>query len=82
MDYSLLVGVDGSFLIVGIIDYIRKFTLDKKIESYLKQVVDSQRLPTVVNPSVYKNRFMDAMSRYFLAIPDRWEGFLFDTYNS
>lgn len=77
MDYSLLVGVDGNFLIIGIIDYIRKFTLDKKIESYLKQVVDSQRLPTVVNPSVYKNRFMDAMSRYFLTIPDRWEG-LFD----
>lgn len=77
MDYSLLVGVDDNFLIVGIIDYIRKFTIDKRIESYLKQVVD-QRLPTVVNPSVYKNRFLEAMNRYFLEIPDRWENLSID----
>lgn len=74
MDYSLLVGLDDKSLIVGIIDYIRKFTIDKRIESYLKQVVD-QRLPTIVSPNVYKNRFIEAMDRYFLAVPDRWEGF-------
>lgn len=74
MDYSLLVGLDDKFLIVGIIDYIRKFTIDKRIESYLKQVVD-QRLPTIVSPNVYKSRFIEAMDRYFLAVPDRWEGF-------
>lgn len=75
MDYSLLVGIDENFLILGIIDYIRKFTIDKRIESYLKQVVDP-RLPTIVNPSIYKNRFIEAMDRYFLAIPDRWEGLM------
>lgn len=74
MDYSLLVGLDGSELIVGIIDYIRKFTIDKRIESYLKQVVDQSRLPTIVSPNVYKTRFIEAMDRYFLAVPDRWEG--------
>jgi hypothetical protein len=72
IDYSLLVGVDDEFLILGIIDYIRKFTIDKRIESYLKQVVD-QRLPTIVSPSVYRNRFIEAMDRYFLAVPCRWE---------
>lgn len=78
MDYSLLVGLDGddNYLIVGIIDYIRKFTIDKRIESYLKQVVDQTKLPTIVSPNVYKNRFIDAMDRYFLAVPDRWEGLM------
>jgi 1-phosphatidylinositol-3-phosphate 5-kinase len=74
MDYSLLVGLDDKFLIIGIIDYIRKFTIDKRIESYLKQVVD-QRLPTIVNPNIYKNRFIEAMDRYFLTVPDRFDQF-------
>lgn len=30
--------------------------------------------PTVVNPERYKQRFIDAMDRYFLTVPDRWEG--------
>lgn len=76
MDYSLLVGLDDNYLIVGIIDYIRKFTIDKRIESYLKQVVDQSKLPTIVSPNVYKTRFIEAMDRYFLAIPDRWEGLM------
>lgn len=75
MDYSLLVGLDENVLVLGIIDYIRKFTIDKRIESYLKQVVDQSKLPTIVSPTVYKNRFIEAMDRYFLGIPDRWEGF-------
>lgn len=74
MDYSLLVGLHEKELIVGIIDYIRKFTIDKRIESYFKQVVDQSRLPTIVSPNVYKTRFIEAMDRYFLGVPDRWEG--------
>lgn len=74
MDYSLLVGLDdNNLLIVGIIDYIRKFTIDKRVESFLKQVVDQSKLPTIVSPNVYKNRFIEAMDRYFLAVPDRWQ---------
>ena len=77
MDYSLLVGLDDSnLLIVGIIDYIRKFTIDKRIESFMKQVVDQSKLPTIVSPHVYKNRFIEAMDRYFLAVPDRWQGLM------
>ena len=74
MDYSLLVGLDeNNLLIVGIIDYIRKYTIDKKVESFIKQVVDQSKLPTIVSPHVYKNRFIEAMDRYFLPVPDRWQ---------
>lgn len=78
MDYSLLVGLDEDdhLIVSGIIDYIRKFTIDKKIESFVKQVVDQSKLPTIVSPHVYKNRFIEAMDRYFLAVPDRWQGLM------
>lgn len=38
MDYSLLVGVtaDSRTLLVGIIDYMRKYTWDKQLESWVK----------------------------------------------
>ncbi|XP_062544870.1 putative 1-phosphatidylinositol 3-phosphate 5-kinase [Armigeres subalbatus] len=80
MDYSLLVGLDNKerLLVVGIIDYIRTFTLDKKVESILKQSVmmggGHGKLPTVIKPKNYKTRFTEAMDRYFLAVPDRWDG--------
>nr|XP_016929259.1 putative 1-phosphatidylinositol 3-phosphate 5-kinase [Drosophila suzukii] len=79
MDYSLLVGLDkkNSVLVLGIIDYIRTFTLDKKVESIIKGsgiLGGKGKDPTVVNPERYKQRFIDAMDRYFLTVPDRWEG--------
>ena len=38
MDYSLLLGVDAdrNELVIGIIDYLRTFTWDKKVETVLK----------------------------------------------
>ncbi|XP_055538717.1 putative 1-phosphatidylinositol 3-phosphate 5-kinase isoform X2 [Wyeomyia smithii] len=79
MDYSLLVGLDNKkhLLVVGIIDYIRTFTLDKRVESIIKQsgiMGGHGKLPTVVSPKMYRTRFSEAMDRYFLAVPDRWEG--------
>jgi 1-phosphatidylinositol-3-phosphate 5-kinase len=38
----------------------------------MKQVVDQSKLPTIVQPHIYKNRFIEAMDRYFLAVPDRF----------
>uniref|UniRef100_A0A182MLP5 1-phosphatidylinositol-3-phosphate 5-kinase n=1 Tax=Anopheles culicifacies TaxID=139723 RepID=A0A182MLP5_9DIPT len=78
MDYSLLVGLESTEknLVIGIIDYIRTYTLDKKIESVIKQsglMGGHGKLPTVVSPKMYKNRFIVAMERYFLCVPDRWE---------
>nr|XP_045605242.1 1-phosphatidylinositol 3-phosphate 5-kinase-like isoform X2 [Procambarus clarkii] len=79
MDYSLLVGIDSTAneLIIGIIDYIRTFTWDKKLETIIKGSVlggGAGRLPTVVSPEVYRTRFCHAMDRYFLLTPDRWTG--------
>ncbi|TDG46399.1 hypothetical protein AWZ03_007173 [Drosophila navojoa] len=79
MDYSLLVGLDDkrNMLVLGIIDYIRTFTLDKKLESMLKQtglLGGGMGKPTIVAPQPYKQRFIDAMDRYFNIVPDRWEG--------
>lgn len=31
------------------------------------------KLPTVISPKQYKQRFLEAMERYFLTVPDRWE---------
>ena len=79
MDYSLLVGVDEANheLVVGIIDYIRTFTWDKKLETLVKSTVlgSSQGPPTVVSPALYRSRFLDAMDRYFLLVPDKWNSF-------
>ncbi|KAL8278325.1 hypothetical protein RQP46_009217 [Phenoliferia psychrophenolica] len=79
MDYSLVVGVDSvkQELVVGIVDFIRTYTWDKVLESWVK---DSAFLgksskpggPTIVTPKQYKNRFRDAMDAYFLLAPDPW----------
>ncbi|CAL1694246.1 unnamed protein product [Somion occarium] len=78
MDYSLVVGVDSekNELVVGIVDYIRTYTWDKKLESWVK---DSAFLggankgePTIIGPKQYRQRFLSAMERYFPIVPDRW----------
>lgn len=77
MDYSLVIGIDEEkkTLIVGIIDCIRTFTWDKKLESWVKEkglVGGGTKEPTVVTPRQYKNRFREAMDRYILIVPDCW----------
>ncbi|KAJ3029837.1 1-phosphatidylinositol-3-phosphate 5-kinase [Rhizophlyctis rosea] len=77
MDYSLLVGIDeeNNELVVGIVDYIRTFTWDKKLESWVKETAflgGGGKEPTIVSPRQYKNRFREAMERYFLMVPDKF----------
>ncbi|KAL1464236.1 hypothetical protein WDU94_003902 [Cyamophila willieti] len=79
MDYSLLLGMDETNmeLVVGMIDYIRTFTWDKKIETMVKKsgLLGGQgKLPTIVSPEEYRKRFQSAMDRYFLGVPDMWTG--------
>lgn len=79
MDYSLLLGIDenSNELVVGMIDYIRTFTWDKKIETLVKSsgLLGGQgKQPTIVSPDEYRKRFQSAMDRYFLGVPDRWTG--------
>ncbi|KAJ6807252.1 putative 1-phosphatidylinositol-3-phosphate 5-kinase FAB1B [Iris pallida] len=76
MDYSLLVGVDKQRheLVFGIIDYLRQYTWDKQLETWVKSslVVPKNSLPTVISPKEYKKRFRKFMSKYFLTVPDTW----------
>ncbi|RDB29600.1 1-phosphatidylinositol 3-phosphate 5-kinase FAB1 [Hypsizygus marmoreus] len=76
MDYSLVCGVDSqnNELVVGIVDYIRTYTWDKKLESWVKEsaFLGGRGEPTIVTPKQYRQRFISAMERYFPLIPDRW----------
>ncbi|KAJ6757968.1 1-PHOSPHATIDYLINOSITOL-3-PHOSPHATE 5-KINASE FAB1D-RELATED [Salix koriyanagi] len=76
MDYSLLVGVDTQRqeLVCGIIDYLRQYTWDKQLETWVKSslVVPKNVLPTVISPIEYKKRFRKFMTAHFLSVPDNW----------
>lgn len=69
MDYSLMVAIDEvrKELVVGIIDCIRTYTWDKKLEFWIKD--RGKNKPTVTSPRDYKNRFREAMGRYVLQAP-------------
>ncbi|KAL8150799.1 hypothetical protein V2J09_020607 [Rumex salicifolius] len=76
MDYSLLVGVDEEKheLVVGIIDFMRQYTWDKHLETWVKAsgLLGGPKNvpPTVISPVQYKKRFRKAMSSYFLMVPE------------
>lgn len=74
MDYSLLLGVDKQSceIVFGIIDYLRQYTWDKQLETWVKSslVVPKNEMPTVISPKDYKKRFRKFMYTYFFAIPD------------
>ena len=69
MDYSLMIAIDENKkeLVVGIIDCIRTYTWDKKLESWIKD--RGKNRPTVTSPKEYKSRFREAMGRYVLQAP-------------
>ena len=69
MDYSLMIAIDEKRkeLVVGVIDCIRTYTWDKKLESWMKD--RGKNRPTVTSPKEYKNRFREAMERYVLQAP-------------
>jgi 1-phosphatidylinositol-3-phosphate 5-kinase len=74
MDYSLMVAIDENRkeLVVGIIDCIRTYTWDKKLESWIKDRGfggGNKNRPTVTSPKEYKKRFREAMGRYVLEAP-------------
>ncbi|KAL9235524.1 hypothetical protein vseg_010275 [Gypsophila vaccaria] len=78
MDYSLLVGVDDEKheLVLGIIDFMRQYTWDKHLETWVKAsgILGGPKnvSPTVISPKQYKKRFRKAMTTYFLMVPDQW----------
>ncbi|EPS72335.1 hypothetical protein M569_02422, partial [Genlisea aurea] len=78
MDYSLLVGVDEERkeLVMGIIDFMRQYTWDKHLETWVKAsgILGGPKnaSPTIISPKQYKKRFRKAMTSYFRTVPDQW----------
>lgn len=70
VDYSLLVIIDKKKKTVrfGIIDYIQQYTMEKMVESKFKAIITAGDVPTIVDPSPYKNRFQEAMRKYFIGV--------------
>jgi len=77
VDYSLLLAAaeppdEGSpsnepgTLALGIIDWLRPYTWDKHMEFVVKNWAQAHR-PTVIEPSKYARRFLDAMGTFFVA---------------
>ncbi|SMY23254.1 unnamed protein product [Zymoseptoria tritici ST99CH_1A5] len=75
MDYSLMAGFDDTTkeLVVGIIDCIRTYTWDKKLESWIKD--RGKNKPTITSPKDYRNRFRVSMMAYVLQAPNCWHQF-------
>ena len=72
LDYSLLVGIDDDAkeFVVGIIDYIRSFTWDKRFEMIVKSSLPAKEKPTILKPESYRERYIAKMDKYFLSVPD------------
>lgn len=70
MDYSLVLGVDkgNHDIFVGVIDYLRTYTLDKQLETIVKGAT-TRKSPTVVAPKAYATRFLKAVEQYFTVVP-------------
>ncbi|CEG44582.1 Phosphatidylinositol-4-phosphate-5-kinase (PI-PIPK-B) [Plasmopara halstedii] len=74
IDYSLLLRFDEEKrqVIVGLIDYLHQFDFLKKMESTSKASL-TFRNPTVISPTSYRRRFINAMNRYFVGIEKELE---------
>ena len=57
----------------GYIKRDRQYTWDKAVEDTAKSIgtLVGKHAPTIQQPKKYKNRFRDAMKRYFMVSPDR-----------
>ena len=53
---------------MGIIDYLRKYTWDKQIESYGKKIIHGFSKPTIINPEKYCARFIKKFKKYFACV--------------
>merc|ERR1712224_95216 len=70
MDYSLIMGLDGTGnMYIGIIDILRTWTWDKKLETIVKKsgiLGNNKEQPTVPSPREYCERFRKALDDYLV----------------
>ena len=69
VDYSMLLIIndDDNTLKMGIIDYAILYTWEKQVEHVGKKFIRGNT-PTITNPNHYKERFINAMKKYFMGI--------------
>ena len=78
MDYSLIMALDTSRnkMVIGIIDYLRTYTWDKRVESFVKETAilggGGKGEPTIITPRQYRMRFLTFLDRNILMTPDPW----------
>ncbi|WFD34769.1 1-phosphatidylinositol-3-phosphate 5-kinase [Malassezia cuniculi] len=78
MDYSLVVGFDETQneMVIGIIDFVRTYTWDKRVESFVKETAilggGGRGEPTIITPRQYRLRFLGFLDKVFLLTPDAW----------
>ena len=56
------------YIRLGILDYFRKYTWDKQLETLGKTLIHKFTPPTVINPKKYDERFSKKLSSYFIGI--------------
>ena len=68
IDYSLLLVVDPlkRTLRIGIIDFMRPFTIFERFENIYKKILHSGADPTVIQPKSYKDRFFTSIEKFLL----------------
>lgn len=72
--HTTIQGVHQPAAAVGIIDYLRRFDIVKRLENRVKTAAQAVTNiePTVINPERYMERLLKASDRYFMQVPDRW----------
>lgn len=70
-DYPPQVGLDrdNNVLAVAIIDFIRTYTLDKQLETWVKIMAGDGKKPTIISPRQYMKRFRTSLLGYFTVVP-------------
>lgn len=75
-DNELVVGIIGTavqrtvHISSVILDYLRWYTWDKQLESWVKSyVMGGKENSTVVSPAQYQTRFCEAIWQYFCSLP-------------
>ena len=54
------------YIRLGVLDYFRKYTWDKQLETFGKTIMHKFAAPTVINPKKYHERFFNKMKSYFI----------------
>ena len=56
------------YIRLGVLDYFRKYTWDKQLETLGKTIMHKFTAPTVISPKKYDERFFKKLSSYFIGI--------------